>query len=194
MREVRVGMGTDATFQNRRILLGVTGSVAAFKAADITSRLVKAGACVTVIMTDAAQKLVGPATFESLSRSPVVTDLWNRAQTLQPAHIALAEQAELLLVAPATADFMGKLANGLADDALSCTALAVACPMVIAPAMNDRMYAHPAVQQNVRTLEERGCVLVGPVEGRLASGKVGRGRLADVEDILAAARAALEGA
>jgi phosphopantothenoylcysteine synthetase/decarboxylase len=185
-------MSQSATLNRRRILLGVTGSIAAYKAADLTSRLVKEGAAVTVIMTASAQRLVTPATFESLSRSPVVCDLWERAQALQPAHVALAEQAELLLVAPATANFLGKLAHGLADDALTCTALAVRCPVVIAPAMNDGMYDHPAVQENVRLLAGRGCVLVGPVEGRLASGKVGLGRLAPLDDILAAARAVLE--
>ena len=185
-------MTRDTTLQDRRILLGVTGSVAAFKAAQLTSRLVHDGARVTVIMTAAAQKLVGAPTFEALSRSPVVTDLWQRAQTLQPAHIALAEQADVLVVAPATANFVGRLANGLADDALTCTALAVTCAVILAPAMNDCMYAHPAVQQNVRILQQRGCVLVGPVEGRLASGKVGRGRMAEVGDILAAVRAALK--
>ncbi|HRU06838.1 MAG TPA: flavoprotein [Candidatus Brocadiia bacterium] len=178
-------------WQDRRVLLGVTGSIAAYKAADIAARLVQEGARVTVIMTAAAQKLVRPATLESLSRSPVVTDLWERAQALQPEHISLAEQADLLLVAPATANFLGKLAHGLADDALTCTALAVTCPVVIAPAMNDNMYAHPAVQANVRLLRERGCVLAGPVEGRLATGKVGLGRMAPIEDILAAAAAAL---
>ena len=184
-------MGTDTTLQKRRILLGVTGSIAACKAPELVSRLVRQGADVTVLMTAAAQRLVGPASFESLSRRPVVTDLWERAQAIQPVHVALADPADLLLVAPATANFLAKLAHGLADDALSCTALAVACPVVIAPAMNDRMYAHPAVQDNVRTLTSRGCVLVGPVEGRLASGKVGRGRLAETDDILAAVRAAL---
>jgi len=184
-------MAKDSALQDRRILLGVTGSVAAYKAADVTSRLVRDGALVTVLMTASAQQLVGPPTFESLSRNAVVTDLWDRARARQPAHIALADSADLLLVAPATANFLGKLANGLADDALSCTALAVACPVIIAPAMNDRMYAHPAVQQNVRALEDRGCVLIGPTEGRLASGKQGLGRLAPIDDILAAVRAAL---
>ena len=143
-------------------------------------------------MTAAAQRLVGPATFESLSRGPVVTDLWERAQALQPAHIALGEQAEVLAVAPATADFLAKLAHGLADDALSCVALAVACPVVLAPAMNDRMYAHPAVQANVALLRERGCAIVEPEAGRLASGKIGGpGRLAPAERILDAIRDAL---
>ena len=182
-----------SVLDRRRALLGVTGSVAAFKAAELTSRLAQEGARVTVIMTAAAQRLVCPATFESLSRSPVVTDLWERAGVLQPAHISLAEQADLLLVAPATADFLGKLANGLADDALSCAALAVTCPVVLAPAMNDRMFAHPAVQANVRVLAERGCVIVGPVEGRLASGKTGLGRMSSVDDILEAARTSLAG-
>jgi len=185
-------MPTQGALAGRRVLLGVTGSIAAFKAAEIASLLIQDGAGVTVIMTASAQKLVAPITFESISRSPVVTDLWERAQAVQPAHIALAEQAELLLVAPATANFLGKLAHGLADDALTCTALAVRCPVVIAPAMNDNMYSHPAVQDNVKALAARGCAFVGPVEGRLASGRIGRGRLAPVAEILAAVRAVFE--
>lgn len=173
-------------------MLGVTGSIAAYKAAEIASRLAREGACVTVVMTESAQRLVGHATFESLSRRPVVTDLWERAQIVQPGHIGLAEQAEALLVAPATANFMAKLAHGLADDALSCVALAAECPLVIAPAMNDRMYAHPATQANVATLRERGAFIVEPAEGRLASGKIGgKGRLADIPEIIDALRAAL---
>lgn len=173
-------------------MLGVTGGIAAYKAADVVSRLVREGASVTVVMTAAAQRLVGPATFESLSRGPVVTDLWERAQALHPAHIALAEQAEVLAVVPATANFLAKLAHGLADDALSCVALAADCPAVVAPAMNDRMYAHPAVQANVATLRERGCVIVEPEPGRLASGKIGGpGRLAPVERVLEAIRGAV---
>lgn len=186
-------MNTADKVQQGRVVLGVTGSVAAFKAADLTSQLVQLGLDVTVILTAAAQRLVGPPTFESLSRRPVVTDLWDRARELQPAHITLAESADVLLVAPATANFLGKLAGGIADDVLTCTALAVTCTTIVAPAMNDNMYAHPAVQENIRALVDRGCVLVGPVEGRLASGKVGRGRFAPLEAIVAAVQKALGG-
>lgn len=173
------------------VVLGVTGSVAACKAAELTSRLVKAGAEVTVVMTESARRFVAPLTFETLSRRRVVTDMWDRTDYPDPAHVGLAEWADLLVVAPATADFLGKLANGIADDMLSCTAISVARAPVIAPAMNDRMYKHPAVQENVKRLRKRGCVLVGPIRGRLASGRIGIGRLADLDDILVAIRTAL---
>ena len=174
-----------------RILLGVTGSIAAFKAAELTSRLVEAGAEVTVIMTESACRFVAPLTFETLSRRPVLVDMWTRATVAEPVHVQLAEGADLLVVAPATANFLGKLANGIADDLLSCTAISVDRPAVIAPAMNDVMYRSPAVQQNVKSLKQRGSIMVGPARGRLASGKVGVGRLAELDDILRAIRTAL---
>jgi len=173
------------------ILLGVTGSIAAYKAAELTGKLVKAGAEVTVIMTESARRFVAPLTFETLSRRPVLTDMWNRTTHREPVHVSLAQWADLLLVAPATANFVGKLANGIADDLLTCMAIAVAVPPVVAPAMNDVMYRHPAVQENLKLLKERGCVIVGPVRGRLASGKTGIGRLAAPDEITRAARAAL---
>jgi len=174
------------------VILGVTGSIAAFKAADMTVRLVKAGAEVTVIMTDAAQRFVAPLTFETLSGRPVVTGMWERATIIAPVHVELADWADLLVVAPASANFLGKLANGIADDMLSCAAIAVKRPPLIAPAMNVNMWRHPAVRANVKTLKERGCLLVGPVEGRLASGAVGMGRLAELDDIVAAVRRRLK--
>ena len=174
------------------ILLGVTGSIAAFKAADLTAGLTQGGAEVTVIMTESAQRFVAPLTFETLARRPVITSLWVRTAEIGTTHVALADWADLLVVAPATADFIGRLAHGIADDVLSCTALAVARPPLIAPAMNDNMYRHPAVQENIRTLRRRGCTFVGPVVGRLASGKIALGRLSDVEDILSAIRRALK--
>ena len=174
------------------LLLGVTGSIAAFKAADLTARLTKDGAEVTVIMTESAQRFVAPLTFETLARRPVITSMWVRADEVGPAHVELAEWADLLVVAPASANFIGKLAHGIADDMLSCMAITVTRPPLIAPAMNDNMYRHPAVQQNLRTLRRRGCTFIGPIAGRLASGKVALGRLADVEDILSAIRRALK--
>jgi phosphopantothenoylcysteine synthetase/decarboxylase len=171
-----------------RIILGVTGSIAAFKAADLTARLVNDGVEVVVIMTDAAQKFVAPLTFETLSRRPVVTSLWTRADVIEPAHVELADWGDLLVVAPASANFIGKLANGIADDMLSCTAITIKSPPLIAPAMNVNMWRHPAVQSNVEKLRERGCTFVGPVEGRLASGLVAMGRMAEIEDIVAGIR------
>ena len=173
------------------VVLGVTGSIAAYKAAELTSTLVKGGAEVTVIMTEAAQRFVAPLTFETLSRRPVVIDMWTRTTYPEPAHIGLAEWADLLVVAPASANFIGKFAHGIADDMLSCIALAIAEPPVIAPAMNDVMYRSPAVQSNLAVLRDRGCRIVEPETGRLASGKIGIGRLAELGDIVAAVNSAL---
>jgi phosphopantothenoylcysteine decarboxylase / phosphopantothenate---cysteine ligase len=165
------------------ILLGLTGSIAAYKAADLVVKLKVAGASVRVIMTESAQKFVTPLTLETLSRQPVITGMWERTQYPEPVHIDTAEWADLLVVAPASANFIGKLAHGIADDSLTCMALAVPKPPLIAPAMNDNMYRHPAVQENIRILTERGCSFVGPAEGRLASGKIGLGRLAPLDEI-----------
>ena len=128
------------------ILLGVTGSIAAFKAADLTAGLTRDGAEVTVIMTESAQRFVAPLTFETLARRPVITSMWARTTEIEPVHVELAEWADLLVVAPATANFIGKLAHGIADDMLSCMAITMTRPPLIAPAMNDNMYRHPAVQ------------------------------------------------
>ena len=177
--------------KDQHIILGVTGSIAAFKAADLTARLVAADARVTVILTASAQQFIRPLTFRSLTPDPVITDLWQQTGPAQPVHVSIAARADLLLVAPATANIIGKMANGLADDMLSCTAISVACPIVIAPAMNDCMYGHPVVQQNITKLRELGCTFVGPEKGRLASGRVGMGRLADLDVILRAAEDAL---
>jgi len=174
-----------------RILLGVTGSVAAYKAADLTVRLREAGASVRVILTEAAQRFITPLTFEALSREPVLTGLWERTQHPEPVHVNLAEWADLLVIAPATADAIARVACGLADELLYCMALAVSRPPVMAPAMNDAMYRHPSVQENLERLRSRGCIIVGPVEGRLATGKTGIGRLAPIEDIVAAIETAL---
>lgn len=173
------------------ILLGVTGSVAAYKAADLTVRLKTAGAAVRVIMTESAQRFVSPLTFESLAHEPVLTGMWDRRHSTEPVHVSLAEWADLLVAAPATANFIGKLAAGIADDLLSCIALAVKRPPLIAPAMNDAMYRHEAVQQNIKCLTRRGCVFVGPARGRLASGASGLGRLASLDDLFAAVKHAL---
>ena len=175
--------------KDKHILLGVTGSIAAFKAADLTARLVKEGAQVVVIMTEGAQKFVAPLTFETLARRPVITSMWERTEPyVEPVHVGLADWADLMVVAPATANFMGKLAHGIADDMLSCMALAMPRPPLIAPAMNVRMWEHPAVQANAKLLTERGCRFVGPVEGRLASGAFGMGRMAEVGDVMEAIR------
>lgn len=172
------------------VVLGVTGSIAAYKAADLTSRLVQAGVEVDVILTANAMRLVQPQTFFTLSRRPVVKDLWELPDW-QPGHIALAERAQALVVAPATANILAKLAHGIADDALSTYALSHTGLVIVAPAMNPRMWAHPAVQANCATLRQRGVRFVGPDTGRVACGEAGAGRMAAVEEILAAVLAAV---
>jgi len=173
------------TVAGSTVVLGVTGSIAAYKAAELTSRLVQAGHDVHVIMTRSATELVQPRTFLTLSRNPVITDLWTLS-AWQPGHIALAERAHLLVVAPATANIIGKLAHGIADDALSTYALSHAGPTLVAPAMNPRMWAQPAVQENCETLRQRGAIIVAPETGRVACGTAGAGRLAGTERILQA--------
>ena len=166
------------------VVLGVTGSIAAYKAADLTSQLVKKGTDVVVIMTASAQKLVCPQTFLTLSRNAVITDLWTMPEW-QPGHIELSDRAKLLVIVPCTANFIGKLANGIADDALSTYALSHAGKILVVPAMNPKMWKHPAVQQNVKTLKGRGVGFIGPVSGRVACGDDGEGRMEDVPAIFA---------
>lgn len=165
------------------VILGVTGSIAAYKAADLTSGLRKAGVDTHVVLTHSAMKLIQPKTFQTLSRNPVITDLWD-VPGWQPEHISLADRADILVVAPATANFIGKYANGIADDALSTFALSHTGPVILAPAMNPRMWGHTAVQENCMKLRERGAIFVGPGSGFVACGDEGEGRLAEVEDIL----------
>ncbi|MEI6070733.1 MAG: flavoprotein [Verrucomicrobiae bacterium] len=175
----------------KTIVLGVTGSIAAYKAADLTSRLVKAGCDVFVVMTAGAREFVAPLTFQTLSRNPVVTGIFDGQEAWCPGHVALADRADLLLIAPATANVIAKLACGIADDALTSIALACAAPLFIAPAMNGKMWAHPATRANVATLQARGAEFIGPEEGLLACGYEGIGRLWDVADIAARVQAML---
>ncbi|MEZ6187682.1 MAG: flavoprotein [Planctomycetota bacterium] len=172
-----------------KILLGVTGSIAAYKAAALTSQLQQRGHDVTAILTRAATELIGPATFLGLTGNRVYTNLWESEQ--QTEHIALTDAAELFVVAPATANCLAKLAHGIADDMLTTTALAVRCPKLVAPAMNTRMWEHPATQANLERLRDVGYGVVPPGAGSLACGHVGAGRLAEVETLLAAVEAQL---
>lgn len=167
------------------VLLGVTGSIAAHKAVDLASLLTKQGCAVHVIMTADAQRFVTPLPFKVLSRHPVVTDLYDETEGWKPTHIELADAADLLLIAPATANVIAKLATGLADNALTCIALALnpAACVLIAPAMNGKMWLHPATRQNVATLTARGVEFIGPEEGLLSCGYEGIGRLWPVEKI-----------
>lgn len=173
----------------KNIVLGVTGSIAAYKAADLTSRLVKAGCTVHVVMTAHATEFITPLTLQTLSRNPVTTGIFDEKESWHPGHIALADGASLLLVAPATANVIAKLAHGLADDALTSIALATRAPLLIAPAMNGKMWQHPATVQNVATLTARGAQFIGPEEGILACGYEGIGRLWNVDGIVDAALA-----
>ena len=181
-------MTTIALFENKRIILGVCGSIAAYKAVDLASKLTQAGALVDVVMTEAAQRFVSPLSFQAVSGRPVYTDMW-RADAdggllNHIAHVALAEEADLLLVCPATANTLAKLAHGLADDLLSVTALAINCPLVLAPAMDAGMYESAAVQSNLEILLGRGARLIEPETGRFASGLVGTGRLPETKALI----------
>ncbi len=181
--------------KHKRILLGVTGSIAAYKVVDLASKLTQAGALVDVIMTDAAQKFVLPITFSSVTGRAVYTSMWHSdtggGLPTHIAHVGLGEGADLFVIAPITANTMAKLAAGLADDLLSVTALAARCPVVIAPAMDGGMYAHPATQDNLRTLVNRGVRLIEPEVGRFASGMVGKGRFPDTSILIGHIRCVL---
>ena len=175
--------GVDA-IAGKHIVLGVSGSIACYKAADIASKLMQAGALVDVALTRAAQEFVTPLTFRSLTHRPVITDMFD-AQSADPLeHVEVARRADAVVIAPATAHVMAKLAHGLADDALSTIVLATTAPVLVAPAMEHHMWTNVATQANVAALRERGVVFAGPNEGRLASGAVGSGRLVETADIL----------
>ena len=173
--------------RDRNILLGVTGGVAAYKAVDLASKLTQAGARVRTVMTESACQLVGPKSFEAVTGAPVFTSLWSDPQDHQMSHIALADWEQIVVVAPATADIMAKVAHGICDDLLStvlCTCWAT--PALFAPAMNARMWDNPATQRNAETLRAMGVRMVGPGAGHLACGTEGLGRMAEPQEILAA--------
>jgi phosphopantothenoylcysteine synthetase/decarboxylase len=171
----------------RNIVLGVTGSIAAYKSADLTSQLTKANCNVHVVMTADALNFITALPFKTLSRNPVVTSLYDEEEGWKPTHIRLADEADLLLVAPATANTIAKIAHGIADDALTCIALALnpKAKIIIAPAMNGKMWLHAATQHNVSTLVSRGVDFIGPEEGLLSCGYEGVGRLWPVDKIAA---------
>ena len=175
----------------KRILLGVTGSIAAYKAVELLRLMTKAGAHVQVVMTEAATKFVAPLTFETLSREAVLLDMWSLAYSHRIGHIEATQKADLFLIAPATAQTIARLALGLADDFLSSIYLASRCPVLVAPAMDSDMFAHPALQENLARLRARGVQILEPDMGPLASGLVGRGRLAELPAIMAAVENAL---
>lgn len=169
---------------SKRILLGVTGGIAAYKAAELVRLLVKAGHEVQVAMTEAATHFVGPATFQALSGKPVLTQLWDGASGNGMAHIDASRAADAILIAPASANFIAKLAHGLADDLLSTLCLARACPLAVAPAMNKQMWDNPATQRNLAQLRQDGIKVFEPASGAQACGEVGMGRMQEVENLL----------
>jgi phosphopantothenoylcysteine decarboxylase/phosphopantothenate--cysteine ligase len=180
-----------SVLSGRRIILGVTGSIAAYKAADLASKLSQAGAQVDVILSGAAEKFITPLTFQSVTgrRAFVDADLWgNEAHVL---HVGLGHTVDLVIIAPCTANTMAKLAHGMADSLLTVTALAANCPLVIAPAMDGGMFDHPATQENLETVKKRGAIVVGPAEGHLASGLSGTGRMLEPMEIVGYVRLAL---
>lgn len=177
------------------IVLGITGSIAAYKAADLTSQLVKAGHEVHCTMTQSATEFIPPLPLQTLSRNPVLVSLQDEKDSWKPGHIALADNADLMLIAPATANTLGLLANGLAPDPLTSIYLATRAQILIAPAMNGKMWAHPATQRNVATLKADGCTFIGPeANGMLACGYEGAGRLWAVEGIVEKVQEMLKGA
>ena len=172
----------------RRIVLGVSGGIAAYKAADLASKLVQAAALVDVVMTRGAEAFVRPLTFAALTRRTVHTDMWAPWTQEMAGHVTLAAEAEAIVVAPATANAIARLANGLAEDLLGAIYLSTTAPLIVAPAMEHHMYNHPATQANLATLRERGATIVGPDSGRLASGETGNGRLVSTSVLLDAVR------
>ena len=177
------GGETTAGGEAKRVLLGVTGGIAAYKAAELASLLTRRGLEVRVVMTEAARRFVGPLTFAALTGRPVPEDMFDPAQEVTIGHIELARWAQAVVVAPATANLIAKAAVGLADDLLSTVLLATEAPLLLAPAMNPRMYAHPTVQENLARLESRGVHLIGPARGRTACGEEGPGRMAEPAEI-----------
>ena len=177
--------------KGKTVLLGVTGGIACYKSANLASMLVKQGCNVHVLMTKNATEFIGPHTFESLTGNRVSVDTFDRNYQFQVEHVSLADQADLVLVAPATANVLAKLAHGLADDMLTTTILACDCPKIAAPAMNTRMYENPVTQDNLKTLRHYGWEVIEPASGRLACGAVGKGKMPEPEDLLEAVLHAL---
>lgn len=178
------GMEPIPVLKDRRIILGVTGGIAAYKVADLASKLTQAGAQVDVVMTAAATRFVTPLTFQALTGRPVWTDLWAPTPETALPHVTLGEAAELVVIAPATADFLAKMAHGLANDLLSALCLSTRAPILVAPAMDVGMWAHPATQENVERLRARGVEIAGPAYGRMASGQEGWGRMVEPMELL----------
>jgi len=169
---------------NKTIVLGITGGIAAYKAADIASKLTQAGASVKVVMTESATRFIAPLTLRSLTRQSVVTEMFTSISEPGITHITLAEAADIVAIVPATANTIARLAAGISDDMLTCTVLATKAPVIMAPAMNVNMFGNPVTQDNLAKLRARGFTIVDSAYGRLASGKIGMGRLAEAETVI----------
>jgi len=170
--------------EGKTIILGVTGGIAAYKSAALVSRLKDLGANVVVIMTENATEFVTPITLQTLSQNPVYIDMFKLIEKSEIGHLSLSRRGDILVIAPATANIIGKIASGIADNLLTSTVMASKCPKLIAPAMHSSMYENPTVQQNIKNLEDLGYEFIGPETGKLASGDTGIGRLAKIEDII----------
>jgi phosphopantothenoylcysteine decarboxylase/phosphopantothenate--cysteine ligase len=181
------------SLDGKTIVLGVTGSIAAYKAPTLARKLQTKGAEVIVVMSEAGAKLVDPLTFRSLTGTAVPVDMFSPVTDWQIEHISLAERADLFLIAPATANTIGKIAHGIADNLVTCSVMATKAPVVVAPAMNVNMYENPIVQENIRRLQELGYRFVEPEVGRLATGIEGKGRLADLDEIVQQVEESLKG-
>ncbi len=173
--------------KEKELVIGVTGSIAAYKAAELVSQLTGRNFRVTVVMTKAAQKFIRPLTFQALSKEPVITDLFSTKKNLNVTHISLAQRANLIIIAPASANIIGKIAGGMADDFLSTLIISASSPVLICPAMNRQMYKNSLVQENIKKLKKAGFHFLGPEKGRLACGDEGLGRLVEVKKIISKA-------
>lgn len=186
MKRRRAAAPRPSALKGRKILVGVTGGIAAYKACELVSRLVQAGAEVRVVMTRAAREFVAPLSFRTLARGPVFGEMFDAPAEFDPVHVSLAEWPDAVVVAPATANVIGKIACGIADDLLTCSVMASRAPVLIAPAMNKAMWGSAAVRANVALLKRRGFRVVGPDEGYLACGDEGVGRLTETAEIIRA--------
>jgi phosphopantothenoylcysteine decarboxylase/phosphopantothenate--cysteine ligase len=191
--QARIGPCETTTVKGKKIVLGVTGSIAAYKAAVLASKLVQAGAEVRAVLTRSAASFVGPLTFQTLTGHPVMIEMLEPPKEFNPSHIAPSEWADAIVIAPATANIMGKVACGIVDELVVGIVLATSAPVVVAPAMNDTMWNHPVIRANVAKLNQLGYHLVGPGEGWLACGRRGVGRMAEPQAILEAVREILKG-
>ncbi|MFA5094872.1 MAG: flavoprotein [Candidatus Omnitrophota bacterium] len=177
----------------KEVILGVTGSIAAYRACEIVNGLRKSGFNVTVIMTKEAKEFVSPLTFQTLSHNRVYSEMFETPSEWNPVHTSLADKADLVLIAPACANVIGKLANGICDDLLTCVVMASSAKVLIAPAMNEKMYANPAIQENISKLKKRGMKMIGPVKGPLACGHEGIGHIAGLDTIISEVKRSLKG-